>query len=332
MIEFEEAAPSGGGYEIRYADQGWGDTNNKNFLVYDTLDAAAGGKTTALEFKVARRRDVAVFVKKFDSAGNYSRFATGMRIVFPAIPGNPSRIIAKGGTLTHPVFKAELPINSSGKVVLNSDVFGLVGFFTHALSLSTNVFGTAVSPFTPIGIDNPGPYGLTPTDDGFQYEGATVTLAGSPSGDEPFSDSEFFNFETDIPMVKGVSIFFCWIRAVGITEDDGLYIRLNIKDDLLPGQSVQPFGFYSRHDYLLTGDWQPLFTVADFPAAPTAASSTAVPNYNLVIHNINTTAIDLKVCLPFIGTSIHNHSDIVLGASEDSPGLSFTYRNIGATT
>jgi len=133
-------------------------------------------------------------------------------------------------------------------------------------------------------------------------------------------------------MQKGVSLFFCWIRAIGVTADDGLYIRLNVKDDLLPGESVQPFGFYSRHDYLLTGDWQPLYSVADLVNTPSATTAGEPPNYNLVIHNINTTDLTLKICLPFMATSFSNHADIVLGASEDGPGLDFTYNNVGATT
>jgi len=330
VISIGQAPPVGGGFELRYADQGWGDANNTNYLVYDTI---TNGQTTASEFKIARRRETICFVRAYDAAGNYSRFSSGIRIVFPEIPGNPSSIVAKGGTIKHPVFKANLPITTAGTILLSSDVYGLVATFNNLLSLSSNVFtdsrgvGTAISPYIPIGVDNPGPYNITPTNDGFQYEGATVFLPGGAT----IFDSGFINFETEIPMQKGVSVFFIWIRAIDVTADDGLYVRLNIKDDAAPGESIQPYGFYSRQDYLLTGDWQPLATVVDLPRVPAAVSAATILNYNLVVHNINTVDLNLRVCLPFVGTSFYNHSDIVLGASEDGPGLNFTYDNVGET-
>lgn len=319
-IEFGQAPPPSGGFEVRYADKGWGNLNNKNLIV----------QTSDTTFQLPKRHGPNgdyCFIRAYDANGLYSRYSSALRIVFPKVPPPTSDINGNGGSLTHPIFKAELPIGTDGRPNLNSSIYGIVAL--HCTQLP--VVGwflrndATENPFSPIGLDNPGQYNITPTNDGYQYPGNEVFLPGNAD----ITQSGFINFESAIPMVKDISLFFVWVRAIDVTEDDGLYLRLNIKDNLAPGTTLVPYGFYSRRDYLLTGFWQPMFTVVELLEAPASTSAIITPKYNLVIHNINASDVTLKFALPFLGTSFYNHSDIVLGASPDSPGLSFQYDNTG---
>lgn len=320
---------SGEVFEVRYTDSGWGNASSSNLVGFSSSPSVQSTRN---------KRGKVLFVKRKNiSSGKLSRYAATVRAELPDIPPPVSGITAKGGSLTHPVFKAELPKDVNGDFKLNTSIFGILSTSMVELPVTgwfTNSRLTTITqnPYTPVGVDNPGQYKITSTSDGYQYPANEIFLPGVPAG-QGVEYGGFINFETDIIMQSGFSIFFTWIRAAGVKSSDGLYIRLNIKDNLLPSDltdfpSAAAFGFYSKHDFLLTGDWQPLYTISQIPKYVDTSNS-ATLNYNLVIHNINSSDVTLKFCLPFLGVEFYQHADILLGSSKDNPGLSFTYENIG---
>lgn len=332
VISIGQAPPAGGGFEIRYTDQGWGDNNNKNFLYYDTITT---GKTTAQEFKIARTRNTVCFVRAYDSTGKYSRFSSGIRIVFPDIPDQIQGFKSVGGTLTHPRFKAILPTvddTEDGIPILSNDIFGLKGYFVHEQAV-TGWFernGAALgSPYVANAGDNPGPWSITTTNPtGLTYQVNTVSLP--VTGTDLATQHGYINLiAQDVTTAASALftrnaevVFFIWAKS----NTNNTQIRLNIKDDLAEGASEVPFGFYSRHDYILKDNtqWYPIFTRVRMPD-----TIVGTPHYNLVIHNIGASTVTLSFTIPLLGVGIASNEDIVLGASPDNPYLEFEYNNEG---
>lgn len=72
--------PSGGGFEIRYTDEGWGTSDGKNLIM----------KTTSRTFSIPRTlRGKICFIKAYDAGGKMSRFSSGMKVSFPLKPPVP---------------------------------------------------------------------------------------------------------------------------------------------------------------------------------------------------------------------------------------------------
>lgn len=68
------APPSGGGFEVRGADQGWGAGNDRNLW----------GRFTAQSFVVPRlSRSQAYYVRQYDASGNYSRDSVLLHVDWP---------------------------------------------------------------------------------------------------------------------------------------------------------------------------------------------------------------------------------------------------------
>jgi hypothetical protein len=337
-IEFDQAPPAGGGFEVRYTDRGWGDINNRNLIT----------QTAAATFELPKRHGPNgdfCFIRAYDGDGLYSRYSAALRIWFPKLPPRSNGITPVGGTLQAPVYKVELPTNADGTPNLNSSIYGVEVSYANQMPVAGWFPSSQVDTLitqnvsTPIGADNPGQYNVwaqNPT--GLTYGVNDLVLPGKDNalfpGNTDARYSGFISYAPDIPIEpvtvsKGwTATFFVWVRAIAFLPGDML--RLNIKDNFAPGLSAVPYGFYSRSDNVLTGDWQPLFTRASFSEAVTGLFSGEIPNYGLVIHNINDTEITLRVALPFLCLSFYNQADIVLGASPDSPGLQFTYDNSGA--
>ena len=329
VINIGATPPAGGGFEIRYSDQGWGDPNNKNFLYYDTITT---GQTTASTFKIARSRNTVCFVRAFDSTGKYSRYSSGIRVVFPGIPDRVQGFKSVGGTLTHPRFKAFLPTvddTEEGIPILSNDIFGLEAYFVHEQAVSGwferngAVQGT---PYVASTGSNPGAWEITTTNPtGLTYLVNTVSLP--VTGTDLATQHGYINMlpiDMDAATIvlernKEV-VFFVWAKS----DTNNTIIRLNIKDDL--AVSPVPFGFYSRHDYTLVSNatWYPIFTRVKLP--DTIAGT---PHFNIVIHNIGASSATLSFALPLLGVGIASNEDIVLGASPDNPYLEFEYNNEG---
>jgi len=73
-LDMGVAAPSGGGFEVRRSDFGWGGGNDRNLI----------GRFTSQTFSVARLARVQTFhVKQYDAAGKYSRYATVLHVDYP---------------------------------------------------------------------------------------------------------------------------------------------------------------------------------------------------------------------------------------------------------
>lgn len=315
-IDIGQAPPAGGGFEIRYADQGWGDANNKNFLYYGSI---TDGKTTAQTFQVPRTRNTAVFVRAYDSTGKYSRYSAGIRIVFPGIPLPPSSIEPKGGTPTHPIFKANLPIDSeSGFHLVNSDIYGLEVGFANSLPMSgwfnrngaSQVIGT-IDP-----VDNPGEYNGTTS-----YQVNEVTTPANTGG-LLIPNGGYINFETSISITATSAHFFVWVKGTA-----GKSIRLNIKDN------SEDYLFYSKTDITFTGAWQAVSTrAARYELLDENGVLKATGQYNVVIQNLSNSTNVFKMCLPFLVEVFHSVGDITMGASNDNPSLLFTYPVTTATT
>lgn len=84
-LDCKQAAPSGGGFEVRYSDDSWSTTNPGKNLVLRT-----GSQT----FSVLRcTRNKVLFVKAYDASGLYSRYAACIHIAHPNIPNPPTAII-----------------------------------------------------------------------------------------------------------------------------------------------------------------------------------------------------------------------------------------------
>jgi hypothetical protein len=68
------AAPSGGGFEVRRSDFAWGAGNDRNLI----------GRFTSQSFTVPRLARVQTFyVKQYDAAGKYSRYASVLHVEYP---------------------------------------------------------------------------------------------------------------------------------------------------------------------------------------------------------------------------------------------------------
>lgn len=330
IIDIGQGPPAGGGFEIRYSDQGWGDENNKNFLVYDTI---TNGQTTAQEFKIARQRDVTCFVKAFDADGKYSRYASGIKVVFPEIPRPIQGFKSAGGTLTHPRFKAILPTvdnQEDGISILSGDIFGMRAYFVHEQE-PTGWFlrngATYGSTYVASAGDNPGEWETDETTNptGLLYTVATVSLP--VTGSDLVTQHGYINMipiNAEAEQIEQSrneeAVFFVWAKA----DVANTIIRLNLKDDLV--SSPQPFGFYSRHDHVLadTGTWYRLATKAKMPE-----TITGTPHYNIVIHNVGPASANVKIAIPLLGVGIANNQDIAMGLSPDNPYLEFQYNNEG---
>lgn len=75
-IDTGVAAPSGGGFEVRWSDEGWGMGNSRNLL----------GRFTTQTFTLPRlARTVDFFVQQFDASNppRYSRFSAALHLDFP---------------------------------------------------------------------------------------------------------------------------------------------------------------------------------------------------------------------------------------------------------
>ncbi len=76
-IDAGVAAPSGGGFEVRWSDEGWGAGNNRNLL----------GRFTSQTFTLPRLgRTVNFFVQQYDASNppRYSRFSAALHLDYPA--------------------------------------------------------------------------------------------------------------------------------------------------------------------------------------------------------------------------------------------------------
>lgn len=317
------APPAGGGFEIRYTDVGWGTTNNKNLI-------SSGASQTFTIPRTNRYNGDYCFIRAYDGAGKYSRYSAVIRILWPGVPGPSSGINTVGGTAAHPVFQATLTTdtgNELGIPDLTNDIWGIESSYAHQISLNGTWFyrngASAGASYVANAGSNPGPFNITETEPtGLVYTIKTVTLPGNAD----VTQSGFINMEPidsngdDIPLSTvdegTVATFFVWVKGSA-----GDKIRLNIKDDLGPGVSAVPYGFYSRTDYTLPDSgWYPLFTRAKI------ARNTA-GNFNVVIHNVGTSSATINYCIESLGIAFYDYADITLGASADSPGLLFNYDN-----
>jgi Right handed beta helix region len=79
-----QAPPVGGGFEVRYTDSGWSQTNDgKNLVV----------RSATRTFDVPRtNRGKICFIKAYDATGVYSRYASGLRVNFPFVPLPPKGV------------------------------------------------------------------------------------------------------------------------------------------------------------------------------------------------------------------------------------------------
>lgn len=76
-IDAGAAAPSGGGFEVRWSDEGWGAGNSRNLL----------GRFTTQTFTLPRlARTVDFFVQQYDASApaRYSRFSAALHLDYPA--------------------------------------------------------------------------------------------------------------------------------------------------------------------------------------------------------------------------------------------------------
>jgi hypothetical protein len=75
-IDAGVSAPSGGGFELRWSDEGWGVGNNRNLL----------GRFTSQTFTLPRlARTVDFFVQQYDAANppRYSRYSAALHLDYP---------------------------------------------------------------------------------------------------------------------------------------------------------------------------------------------------------------------------------------------------------
>lgn len=78
--------PSGGGFEIRYTNQGWGTATGKNLVTRLT-------GTTQTFSTLRSQGGRVVYVKAYDASGNYSRFPAVGKANLPLVPPTPTASI-----------------------------------------------------------------------------------------------------------------------------------------------------------------------------------------------------------------------------------------------
>jgi hypothetical protein len=300
--------PSGGGFEFRWMDAGW--KENESIVPHRTLVQKGASQAIA---SPRTKRGKTLFVKAYDGEGRYSRWASAIRAEFPDFPPRGFGITRVGGDLIKPLYRANLPVDEHNNPILNTSIYGLEEYYAYEIPITGwepangAAFGTS---YVARDNDNPGAYKYNatfavtdPTYDGFAYTVINLTMPAN----------SWINFGTIYPVLTGKAVFFVWLNG---GESGGQHLRLNLKNSA--GGS---YAFFSRQDVLLNSGWNPVYTYA-YVFIP---SSEENATYNLVIHNIGSTTATLKMCLPFICLNFYNHQDIVLGASEQQPGLQFTY-------
>lgn len=322
-FDIGQAPPADGWFEVRYSDKGWGTTNSKNGVNYGVITDAVTTSRIIQIPRLQKPNGVIFFVRAVDSSGRMSRFSAGCRVVFPDIPLHPNGVTAVGGTLTRPVFKANLPIDDDGVVVLRNDIFGLEASYAQEIPINPTstwlhhdanpvTFGT---PYLASAGDNPGAYKISaanPT--GLTYYVVSLTLGANPT--DLRSAGYIFTYPTGILMSGKTGAFVLWLKNVGASP---VTIRLNIKDSL-----VNEYNFYSKSDFTVpVGTWYPLYTRAKCPSFTQPDTRT----FNVVLHNVGANTASLLICLPFLCVAFFDAHDIVMGATEDNPYLQFTYNN-----
>jgi hypothetical protein len=306
-----ESYPSGGGWEFRSFDVGWGNDNNKS-LIYK-------GTTGTLD-TVRNKKGKYVFVKAYDATGKYSRFPSAVHAEWPDIPLRCTGLKGNGGYGSQPVFKAVLPtedMTEDGTPLLATSIWGVEAM--HAVLEGVAVDNSeslipgwstqnnsSLTVTNPIGVDNPGGY-MTP-EIGTNYPCMTLVLTANPTN---LPAAGYAYMDSHIPAEIGVKyVFFIWVKGSA-----GDIIRLNIKDTGNGGHT-----FFSRSDFTLDGTWQAIYTLATIP-------SSATGNINVVIHNIGNSTATIKVCLPFVCKIFYDYGDLSISGSNDAPGLKFSYDN-----
>jgi hypothetical protein len=95
-----QTAPASGGFEVRYTDAGWGTNDGKNLV----------GRFTGSTFSAPRNpRSRVIFVRAYDSAGNYSRYPCLVHVAFPLIPQAPTAVATYDQTTGYPALDITLP-------------------------------------------------------------------------------------------------------------------------------------------------------------------------------------------------------------------------------